>query len=218
MTPNDMITLIKLRLASSNDSNLDTTIITVANLVQERLQQAPELPWFLFVDTNVVGTNLSTVASTETVALPSNFLREDEDHEYVLFVQDTDEDDPWVQLTKDDYSVIKARYTGTGQPTHYDILGSYLYLRKIPDAVYTLRLLYRKKDSVIAAGTTENLWMTNVSDWILAETGKVVAETVVPMPSIAAAFGKEAMEAKVRVMNDTVARNEAARRRFMGDN
>lgn len=217
MTPNDLITLLKLRLANSNDSNLDTTIITVANVVQERLEQSPELPWFLFLDTNVEGTNLTTVADTETVAVPDGFLREVEDLEYVLFVQDSSQDDPWVPLTKDDYSVLKARYTGTGSPKHYDLLGDYLYLRKIPDDSYTLRLLYHGADDAIVAGTSENRWMKYASDWIMAETGFVITSTVVPMPSLMQAFAKEMNDAKTRVMNDTVARNEAARRRYMGD-
>ena len=216
MTPDAMITLLKARLASSNDDSLDTIIITLANVAQERLEQAPELPWFLFTDTNVAGTNLATVASTETVALPSDFIREFEDNDSVLFVQDTSEDDPWVPLTHDDYAAIKANLTGTGQPSYYDLLGSYLYLRKIPDAVYTLRLLYMAKEDPIVTGTTVNAWMLNASDWVMAEVGLMLTTSVVPMPSIAKTFQGELAIAKKRVMDETVARREASMRRMMG--
>jgi len=217
MTPDNMIDFMKLRLASSNDSSLNTSIITIANVVQERLEQEMILPWFLFVDTNIAGTNLATVENEESVALPANFLREVEELDYVLFVQDTDEDDPWVPLKKKDYSVIKARYTSTGRPKCYDILGDRLYLRGIPDAAYTLRLLYQASDDDIAAGTTENLWMKYASDWIMAEVGMILTSTVVPMPSLLQQFQGEVIRARTRVMNETVARQEAGYMRDMGD-
>ena len=84
-------------------------------------------------------------------------------------------------------------------------------------SVYTLRLMYMKKDDAIAAGTTENLWLTWASDWIMTETGYILASTYVIMPAIAQAFQLERTEAARRVMGDTVARNEAGRTRKMGE-
>lgn len=216
MTPNDLITILKLRLANSNDSNLDSGIISIANLVQERLEQGPELPWFLFNDTNVLGTNLSTVASTETVALPSDFLREEEELEYVLFVYDADESDPWVPLPRESYNKAKAKYTESGQPKYYEILGSNLYLRPIPDAVYTLRLLYFGADDDIIAGQPANNWLTYASDWIMAETGLILTSDVVPMPSLAEHYREEAQRAQRRITYETIARREAGYMRAMG--
>lgn len=217
MTPNDMVTFLKLRLANSNDSSLDANIITVANVVQERLEQEPELPWFLQADTNADGTNMTTTATEEIVALPTDFIREVEEYERMLFVQDSSEDDPWVPLARDDYSIIKNDVTGSGQPTHYDIIGTNLYLRKIPDDAYTLRLIYMKSDADIVAGTTENLWMKYASDWIMSETGWIIASTMVPMPQIAQQFQTESIRARQRVMGDTIARMQAGRMEQMGD-
>jgi hypothetical protein len=217
MTPDSMVTVLKMRLLNSNDSSLDADIITLANVVQERLEQMPELPWFLFIDTDVEVTNLSTTATVETLALPSNYLREVEDQEYGLFVKNTDEDDPWVGLWRDEYSVIKKSVTGSGRPSCYDILKNTIYLRKIPDAIYTMRLLYFKRDDDIAAGTTENDWMTYGSDWIMAEVGLMLASTVVALPDLAAAFKEEAQRAQRRIKTETIARVEAGMIRQMGD-
>jgi len=212
-----MVTMIKARLANSNDSSLDALIIDVANVVQDALEQEPELPWFLEKDTNAAGENMSTVASTETVALPSDFLREEEEKMEVLFVQDTTQDDTWTGLTRDDYTSIKQKITGSGQPSYYDIYGSNIYLRKIPDAVYTLRLLYKYSDDAIVTGTTENQWMKYASDWIMAETGFRMASTYVVMPAIAQQFSFEMARARTRVSNDTIARREAGQMRQMGE-
>lgn len=217
MTPNAMVNMIKARLANSNDSTLDSLIIDVANLVQERLEQSQELPWFLFADTNVDGTNLTTVASTETVALPADFIREDEENEYVLFVQDTTAADTWVPLIRESYNKAKALRTGEGRPEYYEILGTNLYLRYIPDAAYTLRLLYFKRDDDIVAGTTENLWMKYAADWVLAETGLIMASDYVVMPAIAQHFREEAQRAQMHTYRETVARQEAGYMRSMGE-
>jgi len=217
MTPNALVTMVKARLANSNDAGLDSLIIDVANVAQERLERSPEIPWFLFADTDVAGTNLVTVASTETVALPSNFLREPEDLEHYLWREDTDQSDPWIEMHKDDYSRIKKDLTGEGKPTGFDVLGNNLYLRQIPDAAYNLRLMYMKRDEAIVAGTTENLWLTWASDWIMAETGYIMASTYIILPIVAQAFQQERSEAAARIMGDTVARNEAGRIRKMGE-
>jgi hypothetical protein len=217
MTPNDMVTLIKARLANSNDATLDALIITVANVVQERLEQSPQLPWFLRTDTNVDGTNLSTVASDENVSLPSDYLREDEEQEYGLFLYDEDAEDPWPGLTRDTYSIIKKSFLGEGTPSHFDIIGTTLYLRKIPNEIFTLRMIYFKSDDAIAAGTTENLWMSNASDWIMSEVGLIIASTVVVIPTIAASFKEEAQRAQRRIKIETTARIEAGAMRMMGD-
>ena len=131
MTPDAMVTLLKLRLANSNDSSLDADIITLANVVQERLEQMPELPWFLLTDANVTSTNLSTIGSTETVAVPGDFLREDAEQEFCFFLYDTTLADPWKPLLRDNYSIIKAAKPGEGAPEYYDIMGAYIYLLRM---------------------------------------------------------------------------------------
>lgn len=217
MTPDEMVTFIKARMRNSNDSSLDSLIIAAATVVQERLQQKPELPWFLEVDTNAASSNLTTVADTETVALPNGFLRFNEEVDTPVFLQDSAEDDPWTPLVRDDYAVIKQKYTGTGQPGYFDLIGTNLYLRKIPDAVYTLRLLYTTTVAAITAGGSANLWLTYASDWIMAETGWLVASSMVVMPDVANQFRLEAAAAERRVMHETIARRESGRKRAMGD-
>jgi hypothetical protein len=219
MTPDDMVTMIKGRLANSNDSTLDAIIITVANVVQERLEQSAQLPWFLFTDTHVTGNHPVTVADLGQVALPSDFIREDEEQEYSLFYFQDPLQPAYKPLIRDTFSVLNSdsELLGTGIPTKYDIMGLNIYLRKIPDAVYRLRLLYFASDDDIEAGSTVNLWMKYASDWIMAETGLIMATDYVMMDAQAQHFREEAQRAQRRIKIDTIARNEAGVMRQMGD-
>lgn len=217
MTPDNMVTLLKQRLANSNDSALDSLIITVANAEQEKLEQGPELPWFLFYDTGVDSSPLATIATNERVQLPAGFLRFADEYEASVFLYNTSEDDPWVPLKRDDYSLIKAANTGSGAPTHFDLLRDYLYFRPIPDGVYNIRVLHYQSDADIVAGTTENLWMKHAADVIMARVGLVIASTYVVMPAIAQQFEKERMIADRRLRHDTIARFESGALRQMGD-
>lgn len=217
MTPDDAVSAIKGQLKNWTSTAIDTWCINELNAAVRRLQRAPELPWFLFVDTDVDGTNLSTVAGTEYVTLPSNFLREDAEREYCLYVQDTSEDDQWVALVKEDYSIVKARETESARPKYYDIIGSNIYLRAVPDAVYTLRVMYYKKDDVIAAGSTETTWLTQREDLLIAEAGFVIASQYLADAAAAQMFDLRRKEERQLLQHEIVARHEAARSRRMGD-
>lgn len=216
MTPDTAISRIKGQLGNWSGTNIDTWIVNELNAAVRRLQKLPDLPWFLFKDTNVLGTNLVTVIGTETVALPSDFLREPEELIACLFSQDTGEDDTWTPILKDDYSVLKARYTGTGRPKHYDLIGSSLYLRQIPDAAYTLRLLYYQQDAVITAGSTETTWLTQREDLLIAEAGMVIAAQYVRDERAAQMFMLRRQEERKMLQDEITARHEAARDRVMG--
>jgi hypothetical protein len=219
MTPAELITLVKGRMLNNTDTTLDDLIILEANNIQDNLQQEAFIPWFLFKDTND-STNLETVAGTEFVALPADFIREYDEDYTALFRYNPDaagDEDPWVPMVKDDYSLIKTKYPGAGTPTHYDLLGSRLYLRYIPNDIYTLRMLYWGKDDLIASGGSANLWLTHASDWLMNEVGAIMSSQYVAMPDIHAKFMSNAQVARNRVYKDTLARIEAGRMRNMGD-
>jgi hypothetical protein len=75
-----------------------------------------------------------------------------------------------------------------------------MYLRPVPDDIYTLQIRYQAKDSAPADTGTTNLWLTYAADLLLAETGVVVASMHLQDDSLTAAMMKAAVEAKARLL------------------
>lgn len=217
MTPDDLVTTIKGRMLNNTDASLDALIIKEANIVQKYLGQGDFLPWFLFVDTLPANILLKSVATSEFADIPCDFIRLAEEFSKVMFVQEP-ESGNWLPMDQDDYSLLQTKYMATGIPRHFDMLGTTLYLRNVPDQVYNLRMLYYKEDEAIEAGSSENLWMQFASDWILAEVGIIMSTQYVSLPKISEIFIKQAIRAKARVSTDTIARKEAGTMRMMGEN
>lgn len=99
---------------------------------------------------------LVTVAGTETVALPTTFgsaktltlVANGQDY-IISFLDPTS---LWTQVPT----------RTTGQPDRATIIGgSTLYLRKIPDAVYSLRLVYNQKLTALVNASDTNWLLTN---------------------------------------------------------
>jgi hypothetical protein len=102
--------------------------------------------------------NLSTSASTATVALPSDFI---EARSMIL------QSAPNVIL---DYKTTNQLATDfpddsvTGKPTEYAIVGSNIRLGKIPDAVYTIEIEYYQRIPVLSVSNTTNWVLTYYPD------------------------------------------------------
>lgn len=93
-------------------------------------------------------TTLSTVAATETVTIPADFI-----NARTFTITSTS---PHVALdykSPDQYQKVYAAYSGTGLPQAYTIIGSNFYLAPTPDAAYTIRLVYQAKVPSLSSGT-----------------------------------------------------------------
>jgi hypothetical protein len=95
---------------------------------------------------------LSTIADTETVALPTDFIKMRS-----LSITSAEPNDTLQYLTPELYAE-RFQYAQTGQPSVYTIIGSNLYLRNIPDAVYALRAVYEAKLVSLSDSQTTN-WL-----------------------------------------------------------
>lgn len=106
---------------------------------------------------------LSTVASTETVALPSDCIN-------IRHISISSSTPARVleYLTPDSYENLYP-FGDTGTPAVYTVIGSNLYLAPIPSSIYTLDFVYKGRvPSIAAAGTT---WlMTNYPNVYLYAT------------------------------------------------
>ncbi len=208
---------IKSRLQRSTDTALDTSIINEMQFVQQYiLEEGSFLPWFLLTDYTDAG--FITVANTETVAVPTNFLREAEEGALWIDNSADDPDAPWVEVPKDDYDALRnsSLYDGTGKPKRFALVGNNLYLKKTPDAAYLLRMLAFFKDTVLSTNI-ENNWLKYAADWVIAETGVIMALNYIRDDIMTQAFAAQAGRARNRVHIENEARAHANRNYQMGD-
>lgn len=103
----------------------------------------------------VVNTSLSTVAGTQTVALPSDFLEIEN-----ISLSSTS---PPQQLHVVTPEVLDELYPSgyqTGQPVVYTILGDNLQLGPTPDAVYTISFDYYQRFAALSGASDTNWLLT----------------------------------------------------------
>jgi hypothetical protein len=94
-----------------------------------------------------------------------------------------DSDGSWVPIAKETWddiitAVDQGYMESSGQPTVYAVTGGYFRLRPIPDAVYSTKMLYYKKDTTLSTGDTTNLWLTHAPEVLISETGIKMAPYV----------------------------------------
>lgn len=103
-------------------------------------------------------SNVSTVANTETVSLPSDILEMRS-----LTVTSTTPDVVLNYVTpeklRSDYG-----YNNAGTPRAYTIIGNLAYLAPVPDQVYTLSFVYRARVPSLSDSVTTNYVLTNYPD------------------------------------------------------
>lgn len=98
-------------------------------------------------------TQITTVASTESYSLPSDFLRVRR-----VECQDTAASTLWAPLYQASIDVrlpntISGAITGRGRPSAYFLYAGLLYLIPIPDASYTLNVFYYRRAPDLVNGT-----------------------------------------------------------------
>ena len=100
-------------------------------------------------------TVITTVAGTESYALPSDFLRIRR-----VEVQDQAASTLWAPLYQGSIDIrlpntISGAITGRGRPASYFLYAGLLYLVPIPDAVYSVNVFYyrRAPDLVVGSDT-----------------------------------------------------------------
>jgi hypothetical protein len=169
MTLGEAVDQVKILLGFRRD--LDTSIKQQLNYAQVELEKGPTLPWFLLSEVN---TTLTTVGGRRIIK-PVDFIREYE--EGALWYAPTGEDE--IALEKADNDFLMAHYgtTATGKPEAYSLDGNYFKIYPLPDAQYTIKLLYYKHDVSISSlgDSSTNQWLTHGSDCLIGRAGRVLA-------------------------------------------
>jgi len=205
------VTMLKFRLGSRTDADLDTLIPLEMDQAQFELERGGEPPWFLITE----DFSLSTIAADRRLPVPADFLLE------------VDEDCLWVEnavgnrlaLEKGEFDASLA-YWGMEQgfPAGYALVGQYFQLFPIPDQVYTIWTKYYAADAAPSSllTTDTNLWLTWGQDLLLARTGRRMA-TYLRDAELVQVFAGEELAATTRLKLETISREETNRSRSKGD-
>lgn len=211
MKRDEAVTLLQQRLQRVGDTDAQARIITEMQFVQETLLEGAEfLPWFLLSE----NLTEATVVDEERVAIPTNFLREYEGG--ALWIYDT-AGVKWLELFKDDYDYLLNKYpTEKEIPQYYALDNNYFRLKPTPDLVYILRIKCYRRDSILSTNI-ENNWLKYANDWLIAETGAILAKHHIRNKKLADEYKADAATAKTRVFVAHEARMHANRKYVMGD-
>ena len=136
-------------------SDLTATIPEFIRLAEDRLSRDLRIRQMLQIAT-------TTIDSTDgTVEIPADFLAMKDIH-----INSTN---PIGTITFQSPSNFyrNTRATATGQPRFYTALGSEFQLSPIPDAVYTIQMLYYVKPPYMSSTVSSNLWLANTPDLLL---------------------------------------------------
>lgn len=197
------VSLVKGRLARFTSSTvLDDHIVAEMKAYQEVLETAAFLPWFLVKESS----STTLTVSDDRLVLPSDFLRETEAD--ALWITDSDGNEH--KLDKDDYDEIRALYPASSLPKAYDLVGDYLRVRPIPDAAYTVKMIYFGR-ALPLDDNIENGWLKHASGLMIAGTGYVIASQYVKNKDAAAAFAKQEQRAHAGLLTADQARKDANR-------
>lgn len=205
------VELIKSRIGNRTD--LDTAIVTEMQQAQTTALERNGIfyPWFLETELITLGT---TEAGTETLALPSNWLAEIE--EQSMWIYDATLDVPFFELKKGAYDVALQRFPANAKPQRYSLNKNNLLLKPTPDAAYVIQTRYFAVDDVLNVDI-ENDWLKYASDWLIGETGIIIARDYIQDDQMAQRFVAAAQRGRDRVFIENEARQHVGRAYQMGE-
>jgi len=175
MTRDEGVALIQEQLGFR--TTLSSSIVTNMKLAQQTLEQGPTKPWFLITEDAYV----RTTAEDERLPLPDDFI-EEVDEAVLRYVPDAvSQDDPEVDLDKDEYDVLRKNYkdvntgtTKTGAPEAYALVGNYFRIFPTPDDDYLIHMIYYGEDDTLDTNI-ENKWLKYCPYLLLGKAGKQIS-------------------------------------------
>lgn len=211
------VDMLMKRFGNNTDVTLRDDIINEMAEAQATVLEGDVIfPWFLVSEES----SAVTVIGDERVGLPADFIAPWE-HGF-LFRYDVALDDPYIEMSREDWELIKRELNYAGTPTHYDIAGEYIFMRPVSDAVYPLRMRYIARGLTLAGvygdeQNIENIWLKYASDWLIGETGVVIAEQYLQSrPEKVALFRLQATRGRDRIRLKNIAMEEANKQRVLG--
>jgi hypothetical protein len=229
MTRDQAIKLILMRCGMrQNDKALQEACVVEMQLAQQtKCERAGFKPWFLLSENSTT----ITMPGENRVPVPKDFLQEYEEGALRIRAWDEDREEepgytvpPWQPLRKFDEDDSEDVYgTVANRPLRYSIVNGYFVITPAPDYTYMLRMRYYKAAPLITepygeeGSVTSNVWLQQAPDWLIGETGLVIAGSYIKDDATAAKFADQAKTARDAIYVEHCAREEANRTRSMGD-
>lgn len=187
----------------------DTTLRSDAQDELEELLLAWERgtfhPWFL----EKTSSGLVTIAGTQTVDLPADYLLMVEDTDF--FVQDSDGD--WQTLERGYHEDLENKYINADSdlPKTYDIFADKFYFGPKPDGAYSLRIKYYAKTTVPPDDNADvsNLWILNAKGFVVASVAHKLVRDYIKDENRASTLQTEANTLRAELHKYNEARKHA---------
>lgn len=139
-------------------SDLTDSIPEFIRLAEDRLRRDLRIRQTLKVAT------ATTTGADSTVELPADFIAMKDIH-----ISSTD---PIHTITYQTVSNFfrNTRATSSGVPNFYTVMGSEFRFAPIPDAAYTLQMVYYYKPAYLSSTVSSNVWLAYAPDLLLYAT------------------------------------------------
>lgn len=158
-------------------------------------------PWFLLSEDTTAWCDLGD----DRMRIPPDFLAEYEESALTLL----NEDGSIVPLRKELLECLIHKFGPTqSKPIFYALAGNYFHLYPIPSQQWEIRFKYYATAAELTDGE-ENVWLKYASDWLIAETGVVMAAQYLINSEMASIFQQQAQIARKRVWQENEARLHA---------
>lgn len=210
MIGSEAVTLMKRRMARfSSSTTMDDDVLIELKQAQTRLELSPELPWFILSERSFI----DTVANEPRIIVPDDMIREYE--EGALWV--LDEEGAEHEIKKRLWDDIKSdpRFDTPARPSRYALVGEYFRLRPVPNAIYTVRMIFFQQQPIITLGE-ENNWLKWVPDLVIAEAGVIMASSYIKNDEAAKMFSEMLAKEEIRLAIASEAR-EHANHKYVGE-
>lgn len=215
MKKDALLTILKSRVGSRNDDDVDEILLLELELAQVDDLEANgrATPWFLYSEAAYV----DMTAGEERIKLPNDFLREIEEGTLSIFIAELGK---FVALDRDDYDTLTEEYlySEPGRPEKYALEGHYFRVFPTPDNAYRLRMRYVQSDTppTLVDNNKENLWMKWAPNLLISVAGRRYASLHLVNPQLAAVFEGEETKSWDRIVTRTEARRNTNRIFVMG--
>lgn len=201
----DAQSVVSSKLGKRDHLITNGTIDNELFLTQNALEEGAFLPWFLKST-----LTLTAVASTATIAIPTGFIREDD--ESVMKIVVSGKQYP-IFKASEDFLIAEWQSESEAQPKNYYLDATDFVLYPTPEKTYTIKLrAYMKDTSILGFANTSvtNLWLTHAGNVMVTRTAMVLAKNL-QNPSLAKALQSEYQEAMRQLIGADTARSVAAR-------
>lgn len=197
-----MLDNVAAKVGNWTDAALRAKILTEMQLVQEELELAPVLPWFLW-DEKEVTVNASATSAT----LPTGFIRLDREFSYVRYVDASGKTKFLNPLSFEQYREYAEGLSAADDVEGYVLTATQILVAPAPLANKTLKIFCATKDPTVPSdAASTNLWGTNAPNVVIYSTAARVANELLQDYALA-----ERLEVRFRASWEILKRDSYAR-------